>query len=60
MLIKIKFTFPTGELTIKNTFENFEQVAHYIHWEKSAQENNGIWATDIKIEILAYKGEENE
>lgn len=60
MLVKIKFTFPTGNMTITNTFEDFDQVANYISWEKSAQENNGIWATDIKIEILAYKGEENE
>ena len=60
MLVKIKFTFSTGELTIKNTFEDFEQVAHYLAYEKLAQENNGIWATDIKIEILAYKGENND
>lgn len=57
MIVKIKFIFPSGEMTIKNTFENFDEVAGYIACEKTIQENNGIWATDIKIEILAYKGE---
>lgn len=58
MLVKIKFIFPNGEMTIKNTFDSFEHVAGYIAYEKLTQENNGIWATDIKIEIIAYKGEE--
>lgn len=58
MLVKIKFTFPTGSMTITNTFEDFEQVAQYLACEKLAQEHNGMWATDIKVEILAYKGGE--
>ena len=57
MLVKIKFTFPTGNMTITNTFEDFGQVTRYIACEKLAQENNGMWATDIKIEILAYTTE---
>ena len=60
MLVKIKFIFPSGEITIKNTFKDFQQVTQYLACEKLAQESNGIWATDIKIEILAYKGDENE
>ena len=57
MLVKIKFTFPTGNMTIKNTFDSFYHVTEYIACEKSTQEHNGIWATDIKIEILAYTTE---
>ena len=57
MLAKIKFIFPNGEMTTKAEFRSFEHLAQYITCEKMSQEHNGIWATDIKIEILAYKGE---
>ena len=57
MVVKIKFVFPSGEMTTKAEFRSFEHLAQYLCSEKLSQEHNGIWATDIKIEILAYKGE---
>lgn len=57
MTVKIKFIFPSGEMTTKAEFRNFEHLIQYITTEKLSQEHSGIWATDIKIEILAYKGE---
>ena len=61
MLAKITFIYPQGKTTTQAKFDNFKHLLKFLEIEKEHQENVGVWATDIKIEILGYsniKGEE--